>query len=56
MDAEETARTAVMVELFGKVAYAVCCCCRQEVHDHHDANYRRRWRRWVRKAHRENAK
>ena len=34
---------------FGHAAYAICCCCRQEVLDRKDRNYRCRWRRWAKK-------
>lgn len=38
---------AVEIALFGHAAFAVCPCCRQEVVNHRDKNYRRRARRWA---------
>lgn len=49
MDEERSAQTAITVALFGRAAYAICCCCRQEVEDRKDPNYRKRWKRWAKK-------
>ena len=38
------------VALFGRAAYATCPCCRQEVLDHRDRNYRARARRWLHRS------
>jgi len=44
-DARQAA--AVVAALFGAARYALCICCKFEVRDHGDRNYRARWRRWA---------
>lgn len=47
IDEDARVETKVTVELFGAVKYAVCPCCQQEVQDHSNQSYRRRFRKWL---------
>lgn len=49
MNEERARKEQIVAAIFGNAAYAVCCCCGQQVLDRKDRNYRYRWRRWARK-------
>ena len=42
-----------LADLVGTVAYMTCPCCGQIVHKHQDRNYRRRFRRFIKRKRRE---
>lgn len=48
-DSERVAHSIINVALFGRIAYAQCPSCQQEVSTYHDRNYRARVRRFIAK-------
>jgi hypothetical protein len=56
MDEEKARDTTVIAAVFGKAAYAVCCCCGQEVREFKDPAYQKRWRQWAKQQQRRSGK